>query len=568
MPNKFLLACALLPAVLAVGPGRAQTVPDAGSLLQQIERERQAAPRRQAVPEAAPMAPEMQPAAGVVVTVTRFAFVGNTLLDDDRLAAAVAGYLNRPLAFADLQQAAAAVAAAYRQAGWIARAYLPRQEIDGGMVTIRIVEGRFGGVLFDGAAPGSFVAAVALRYIEAHQAAGAPINADAVERAVLLLDDRPGLSASSSFREGRADGETDLVLKLADTPVLAGNLDLDNTGSRSTGRERASLTAYLDNPAGQGEQLATNLIKTAGSRYGRLALTVPLGYDGLRIGISGSRLDFKVVTPENRTLDIKGIAETAGVDAAYPILRSRTANLNLAASYDRKGFDNWTASGSTNRYRIAAASYTLSGNAFDGLWGNGANNASLTLVDGRVDLTGSANQAADAASTQTAGPYRKLKLVVSRNQTLADALSLYGQYTAQRASRNLDSSEKLSLGGASGVRAYPSGEGSGAEGRTLTLEARLRLSGDINLTAFHDWGRIDAVNRNNRSPAGNVLATLNAYGLRGHGLALGWLAPGGVQLKATWARREAHNPNPAASGSDQDGTKIDNRIWLSASLAF
>jgi hemolysin activation/secretion protein len=550
-----------------MGIANAQTVPDAGSLLQQIERDRRVAPKPLVKPDAA-IPQEMKSAPGVTVTVTRFLFTGNTLLAEDQLAAVVAGYLNRPLSFSDLQKAAAAVAERYRQGGWVVRAFLPRQEIDSGTVTLHVIEGRFGRVHLDGTESPNLALATALRYIDAQQQAGAPVNADAIDRAVMLLDDLPGISATSSFRAGKQDGETDLVLKFADTPVFLGNIDIDNTGSRATGRERASVTAYLDSAAGFGDQVSANLIRTDGSQYSRLGLTVPVGYDGLRVGINGSRLDFNVITPENKTLDIRGIADTYGLDASYPILRSRSANLSVAASLDRKAFDNWTSLGSTNRYRMDVAAYTLSGNAFDGFGGNGATNVSLVFVDGRVDLTGSANQAADATSTQTAGRYQKWKLTLGRNQTLTDDISVYGQYAIQAASKNLDSSEKLTLGGSSGVRAYPSGEGSGAEGQTLTLEARLRLPEGVNLTLFHDWGRITAVNRNNLSPTGNTLTTLNAYSLRGHGASLSWLTPVGVQIKGTWARREGQNPNPTATGLDQDGSKLNNRFWLTASLPF
>lgn len=568
MPKNGLRSLVCLLAASSAGAVLAQTVPDAGSLLQQIERDRPPPPRRPVVAET-PTAPrEMTTAPGLTVTVKRFAFAGNTLLADDELAAALAGYLGRPLSFADLQQAAAAVARRYRESGWIVRAYLPRQEINAGIVLIQVVEGRLGGIRLDGDAPTRFPLATALRYIETRQETGAPINAHAIDRAVLLLDDLPGLTAGSAYREGGADGETDLVLKLGDTPLLLGNIDFDNTGSRSTGRERLAVAAYLDGPGGFGEQYSANLLKTEGSRYGRFGITAPVGYDGLRLGINASRLDFKVVTPENRSLDIRGIAETAGFEASYPLLRSRAANLNLAVTADRKHFDNWTVNGSTNRYRIDVATYSLSGNLFDSLGGNGASSASVTLSDGRVDLTGSANRAADAASTQTAGHYRKLKATLSRSQSLADDLALYAQYAIQRASRNLDSSEKLTLGGATGVRAYPSGEGSGSEGQTLTLELRWRLPENLALAAFQDWGRLTAINRNNTSPRGAALSTLNAYSLRGHGLALSWRSPSGIQLKGVWARREGRNPNPAANGADQDGSKLDNRFWLTASLAF
>jgi hypothetical protein len=39
-------------------------------------------------------------------------------------------------------------------------------------------------------------------------------------------------------------------------------------------------------------------------------------------------------------------------------------------------------------------------------------------------------------------------------------------------------------------------------------------------------------------------------------------------LQAIWARRLGENPNPSASGLDQDGTLDKDRWWLSAKLPF
>jgi hemolysin activation/secretion protein len=563
--SRLLMALALISST-SLAP--AQTVPDAGSLLQQIERNRPLQPKRPVQPDVATPPQELKAAPGISVTVARFVFEGNTLLAPDQLGAAVASYLNRPLDFADLQKAAAAVAERYRQAGWVVRAYLPKQDIDGGTVTIQIVEGRFGRAQLEGDAPLHLKISTALGYIQAVQKPGEPVNADAIDRAAMLLDDLPGLAASYAFREGQIEGETDLVLKLSDTPVFLGNVDADNTGARSTGAQRLSVTAYLESALGLGEQAMLNLIKTEGSNYARAGLTLPWGYTGLRVGVSASHMDYNLVAPEFALLDVHGTASTTGLEASYPLVRSRSSNLSLQGNLDRKQYDNATNLGSTSHYLVDVATVALNANNFDALWGGGANSASLALTSGTVDLAGSANQAADAASTQTEGRFAKAKLTLGRNQTVTDDVSLYGQLAVQRANRNLDSSEKLNLGGASGVRAYPGAEGSGADGQTLSLEARWRLPSGLNFSVFYDWGQITAVNHVNTAPSGAELTPLNAYSLHGYGVSVSWAAPFGAQVKGTWARRLGSNPNPTAAGLDQDGSLDLDRFWLTASVPF
>jgi len=61
-------------------------------------------------------------------------------------------------------------------------------------------------------------------------------------------------------------------------------------------------------------------------------------------------------------------------------------------------------------------------------------------------------------------------------QALPANFTLYGRFSAQLTNKNLDSSEGFGLGGPSGVRAYPSGEGYGNEGMLAQLELRYAVN--------------------------------------------------------------------------------------------
>jgi hemolysin activation/secretion protein len=181
-----------------------------------------------------------------------------------------------------------------------------------------------------------------------------------------------------------------------------------------------------------------------------------------------------------------------------------------------------------------------------------------------VNLSGSPNEAADSLTTDTAGSYQKLSFLASRTQVVTERISLYGSLSGQAASKNLDSSEKFYLGGSGGVRAYPADEGGGSEGVLLNLEARGRLPGNFTVTGFFDWGSVRVNKKNDIVGA----AIPNTEALKGAGVALGWVAKFGLSLKATVARRIGSNPNPTSSGDDQDGSLIENRAWLQASMPF
>lgn len=553
-----------LTLLAAVSSAHAQTPPDAGALRQQIEQQLPKALPAERKPLTA-LPPAFKPAPGLAVTVKVFRFAGNTLLSEAQLAPAVQPFLNRPLDFNGLQQAASAVSDAYRAAGWLVRVYLPRQEITDGVVTLQIVEGLFGKLRYEGEAANRLAAGRANATIAAAQPAGQPLNAAALDRAMLLLDDLPGVAVSGNLAPGSGQAETDLVLNLADEPLLNGEVGLDNTGSRATGRERLTANAFLNSPLKVGDQIVANLMHTDGSDYIRLAYSAPVGYDGLRLGINATRFDYDVITPEFAAANINGSSTTWGLDAQYPLIRSRIHNLYLSAAFDNKNFDNEANNATTTRYGVRNFTLGLMGNRFDKWGGGGANMASLNLTAGDVGLDGSPNKAADAATTQTHGSFTKLRFALSRQQALTSDLSLYALLTGQFASKNLDSSEKFYLGGAYGVRAYPANEGGGSEGALLNLELRWRAMNNLVVIGFYDWGSVK-INRNNAFAGAPAR---NRYDLDGLGTSVAWIGPGGLTLKGTYARRLGNNPNrDATTGKDQDGSLDKNRVWLTVSLPF
>ena len=546
------LCAALSPLALA------QT--DAGALLRQSE------PRPAELPGRAPVltAPG-SPAAAPAAAGPRFELQsivpeGNTLLSREELDAVVAPWLGQRVGLAELQQAAAAVQQAYADRGWLVQAYLPRQDVSSGRVTLRIVEARFGGVRLEGE-PGRFDPARARAIVEAAQPPGAMFNQRALDRGLMLVDDLPGVSMSASLQPGEREGDTALALRLSDTPTFSGDLGADNAGGRATGTGRLYATLRLDGPLGRGEQFSSTLLHTQGNDYLRLGASLPVGVQGWRLGANVSALRYELTQADFNALQSRGRSSTAGVDASYPIVRARDRNLYLQLSAERRQFSNEANGQRVSRYHVDAGTLGLSGNLFDGT--GGSTGAALALGLGRVNLNGSPNQAADAASVGTAGGYARLRYSLSRLQPLNGWLAGYAALAGQFADGNLDSSERLYLGGPQGVRAYPVNEGGGSAGSLLNLELRATLAPQWQLIGFYDRGQV-RVNVDNRQ----VGASPNHYVLQGAGATLVWRGPQASELRLTWARRLGHNPNATSTGQDQDGSHQRNRLWLQAAIAF
>ena len=559
--------CPILPLALLLGLNTSswsQTLPDAGSIRQQIETSRplplpQAAPQPQATPPA-----EIKPPAGMTVQVQSFRFAGNALLSADQLSAATAYFTGRELGFEGLQRAADAVAAAYREAGWIARVYLPEQDVSTGNITLQVVEARFAGVRFEGAPSKTVKASEIEAWFKGRQATGQPLNANTLDRALLLADDLPGVSVAGTLAPGAADGETALVLQTTDEPFIYGDIGLDNTGARSTGSNRLSANLNINSPGGRGELLSLNLLHTQGSDYGRVALTVPDGYNGLRLGFSASSMRYKVISGSESitSLNIQGNSSSMGLDWNYPLVRARLHNLYFSGGLENKGFesDNRNSNAddpkSYSDYETNSLRLGLSGNRFDDLGGGGANSASVQLLWGRLTSMQAHSQ------IDTIGrSYNKLSYSASRQQTISPAHSLLLSLQGQHATQVLDSSERFYIGGAGTVRAYPVSELGGERGQMLSAEWRWRVDSAWVLSAFVDHGRVVSL----PSTPSDLPTMLS---LRGHGLSASWQGPMGINTKLTWSRRDGANPKPTQTGTDGDGTLKKNRWWITASVPF
>ena len=141
-------------------------------------------------------------------------------------------------------------------------------------------------------------------------------------------------------------------------------------------------------------------------------------------------------------------------------------------------------------------------------------------------------------------------------------------YKAQYTNQNLDSSEKFYLGGAAGVRAFPSGEGGRDRGELFSVSARMRMSEKLTADAFYDYGRITVNARNDPLQIASP-ASLNRFSLRGVGLSISYAATVGSRITATLARRVSDSPiRNSVTGYDTDGSLSLNRFWLNANLTF
>lgn len=492
------------------------------------------------------------------ITVRALRITGAQVFAEADLLALTGFVPGSELGLADLQAMAARITTHYRSHGYfVAQAYLPAQDIRDQAVTIAVAEGRLGSVqLRNQSNLSDRVALNALAGLES----GEILATEPLESRLLLLSDLPGVKVQASLVPGASAGTSDLLVDVTPGRRVTGSIDADNAGNRYTGAYRIGATVNLNNPLGLGDVASVRLLTSGpGLKYARISYQATVGRG--QVGVAYSHLDYEL-GKEFAGLGAHGNAQVASIYGRYPVLRSRDDNVYVQLAFDARRFDDRVDAvpAATERAsRVLMAS--VFGDHRDDFGDGGVSTYFATWSSGRLDIRTPAARAMDAATARTDGHFNKLSFGAARTQRISGPFSLHAGASGQMASKNLDVSEKMSLGGMNGVRAFPEGEAYGDEGYLLTLEARMDLPplppgmpGTMQLVAFADTGTV----RTNRQPwtAGDNRRTLS-----GAGVGLNWGDPGNFLLRAFYARKLGSET--ALSAPDASG-----RIWVQAIKYF
>lgn len=519
---------------------------------------------------AAPLYPKVgspKPEEPPSVVLKEIRFKGAKYFSNESLQAMVSKFLSIPLQYNDLLDIGFAVENFYKKNNHLARVMLAQQDVTEGVLTLDVIESKLSKVTVDqqvDALPSTQEHVLAL--IERQHPKGSTFNANQVDRALALANEVPGISVSGALHEGEELGETELILKLYQNHGRQAELVADNIGSRSTGSQRLMGNATFINPGDRGDTVSLSTILTQGSEYLRGAYSLPIGLDGWRLGVNASAMDYKVVVGEPGLAGAFGKAFTEGLELIYPVERSPSANSTFTLSAEAKQFKNIMQSGTIlSDYDAEVLVAQFSGVDREFTKTSGMLNYNFQLSHGLINLHEQGTISKSNDQNGINGDFNKLRVNLTYLEPWTPKTDIYMGFNGQLADKNLDSSEKFQLGGANGIRAYPTGEGSGSDGKMLNFELRHRFDNGVTLTGFYDWGHIDDLH--NPNPANNN--SKNSYDLKGFGLSAGYNFRNGVAVKATWATRDGDNPNPKIpSGADQDGSRDRNRYWLQVTIPF
>ena len=534
-----LICWAALALLLGPGAALAQAQPPTpGTVLETVP------PRRAPPPGPAQLLfprDEQRPAAdtgGPRFTVYGFEFTGNTVFPEARLRRVVERYVDLELNLFELNSAADAVTRFYRRQGYpVARAIIPAQRVTDGVVHIEVVEGRIGKVRFDG---NRRYSDATLRARMATLTSGRVVTLDELERALLLLNDLPGLTARATLEPGTEFGATDVVVKVEEKPVDVA-LQLSNTGRREVGTIRLDAGASLDNPLGFGDQISVRDVRSEGGlfEYKRIGYSAPLGASGLRVSAARSTVEYRVAGDFD-ALGIRGNVQGSEVGLSYPLVRGRSRNIigNLGQRYTKTEQTALGTPVSQGSLRLLTASVNAS-------WVH--SDSSASTLNAGYSGNGRPNPGPVATPDALTAQYN-LEYTYLTGLSPHWDLFLRGQLVKTKGAA--PDTEKFGLGGPDSVRAYRSAELRGDNGWLLVSELRRQfIVADVPAVAtlFYDWGGVNNQGFAGQDKLQGVGAGVTAYPARS-------------------LRVQAQIATPFQSRTPADGERT--RVWLSLTVQF
>ena len=497
---RLAILIPFLILILSGRPGDALAQSAQGSGVDVLDRERRQAPSaplsrpRPSISRDAADKPVYDPGARfILASVT---VEGATAYSSEELTAPYNHLLGELVSFVDIDQMAEEMGQRYRKDGYVlSRVVITPQSVDpdGAEVALVAIEGFLSDIVFQG---DEVLAKEAAAYFSASATkllALRPLRFPALERALTLLQDAPGITVSSVFESSEVPSASVLVINV-ERSNLSGSLSVNNTGTESSGPLLISGNLTLSGFPGIGFQ--TSLGYTQAWKYEEyysFSLAQSYNFSG-GLSLSASYAFSESQRPGTdfaKLFDHATESHTLNVAASYPIIRGRDKNLSLGLSYTHRDSQAEILGDPFTRDRLRALAFSANFDFSDEI--GGVTQATLTLTTG-LKAFGATHLDAGSSSPLAPANYKKANLYLFREQRLPLGLSLTLAGEIQLAGSILPSYEQFSLGGQLFGRGFESGtlDSDNGIGGYLELRRPIRARESLTVTpfAFIDGGAV------------------------------------------------------------------------------
>jgi hemolysin activation/secretion protein len=490
--------------------------------------------------------------------ISRFEVTGNTLLSNDKAQQAVAPFTGKDRDFGSVQQALEALENAYRDLGYsVVSVELPEQELDRGVVQLKVVETKIGHVNVKNNK--YFDEANVRRALPGLQPGQTP-NLRDVSASLKLSNENPAKRVALKLAGGEKDDEVDANLEVTDDTPWKVMANADNTGTSSTGKTHLGFVLQHANLFGRDHvaslQYSTTAEKPGAIKVYGLGYHIPLYAlgDSLDFFASYSNVDSGTVTAGIFDLAISGKGAVYGGRYTHNLRKQGDYEHKLVYGVDYKAFKNSILVLGTNlgnNVTVHPLSVTYQGSLGSA---TGELGGSVSLVRNVPGGSGGKQADFNLARAGAKDDYTLLRLGGSYSRVLADDWQVRAIVNAQYTSDALIPGEQYGGGGASSVRGFGEREISNDSGIGGNLELYTpNLCGkglwQCRALAFYDTAY---VKRNHALPG-----ELTSTSIASTGVGLRLMASNYVNLQLDYG-------HVARAGATQrEGGKLHLRLGLS-----
>jgi hemolysin activation/secretion protein len=512
------------------------------------------------------------------ILVKDFKFDGNLYYSNQELEEVIKEAVNKELVYDQLINVTRAISNHYKANGFLATAFLPPQDINDGVIKIKITEAVLGTIIFDVEEEEKLNISkenIRLKLLYKIEDSGV-LNIDQLDKNVRNLNKIPGINALAELEEGKNFGETNVKVTTINTETIFGNTLVDNNGSRSSGYNKITNTINIDGLFNMGDRLAfTNVLSGdhhvkdnhEESNYYAVSSTMPVGYNGMLATLRVSKMEYKLSAPFDSTKP-SGYSSEYNLSLNRPLIVSPNFNLNTSFSLGNNKYVNDLGTGNNSDKDVLKSIFNLGFDSRDERLGGGINYGSFALSLAKNDLTDNlSNYETDQSTSDNNGRNFKGTLNLNRMQKLTDKTNLLVKFNGQLAADNLDGADQFSLGGPNAVRAYPSSEAAGDAGFVASLELKRNLFKNLESTLFYDYGKIK-LHKSLWKDWNSTNKLKNNYHLQGYGISVGIPIFQNFSINATHAKKIGSNSGRDSSGNDVDGFSWKDRSLISINGKF
>jgi len=400
----------------------------------------------------------------------------------------------RTIVLEDLRKAAQQLEDRYRAQGYfLTRVFVSPQQVKDGVLEVQVLEGYIGAAFVE--APNTpsrrHVEKLLAPVINQH-----PAEFSDLESRLLLINDTPGLAATSILRQGSELGSTEMMVTSPRVPN-AYRASFSNTASNILGPTTYGLGATLSQPLGRPGAFDIDLSASGGKldelRSANLRYAFPVGNRGWILAVGGL---FAKARPGGSvaSLDIRSRIMSLNSRLRAPLVRSRTNSvyLDLSLTMNRSRTSALGSLVADDKASVAEASVSWQQVG----WLKGATTTTIAVSRGLDILDANGRSAASPSVVGFKPDFTKLTYDFQRIQTVTDKftaqVTMQGQYTTDR----LLAGEQVSFGGPSIGRGYDPSLLAGDRGVGVAGELQYqipvrvpRLMESATVYSFGDWAR-------------------------------------------------------------------------------